>query len=127
MTLTFNSLATDASLWRSTVGIFPVGIYLPAMVTSAWTAAFVAAGIDAVIGHAPQYGVQARWCDALLVVATLCFVLVAICMSQYLTWTKVGAGNIEMSGRWAGNCYRCCRCSCLDYPCSGHRAAGSRR
>lgn len=94
LTLPFHTIATDPWLARQAIGLLGwLAIPMPVWLNAAWAVAvgcaFGADGLGRGEGRAAGH-----WADAGLLVLAVLAGIVLIYISQYLVWTRVGAGQI---------------------------------
>jgi hypothetical protein len=95
-TITWYTISTDQWIVPTAIGVLGfLSIPLPSALYSLWQAALASACVGAVFTDAVQRRVQFPWRDALVVSIAVCLGVIAIYMSQYLTWTIVGAERVE--------------------------------
>jgi Predicted membrane protein (DUF2142) len=95
LTLPAQTLVSDARRWRELIGVLgPLKIVLPAAFYLVW---IVAAGVALVadLTTLPRATQLKGWLEAFFLLAACVASIFAIYLSQYISWTPVGAEYIE--------------------------------
>jgi uncharacterized membrane protein len=96
VTLTWGTIGHDPWIVRSTIGVLgPLSIPLPEDLYGLWKVALACACGAAALGGGGRWKLRLNWADAVIVAGVICLGVIAIYMSQYLVWTKVGATQVE--------------------------------
>jgi uncharacterized membrane protein len=94
ITITWNTISHDPWLYRSAVGLLGfLTVPLPDRVYQVWTVSLFSACLATMLNDGRSWIASINVGDSIVVVAIICIGAIAIYMSQYLTWTQVGAAT----------------------------------
>ena len=92
ITITWNTISTDPWIYRSAIGILGfLTLQLPGHLYQIWAASLLSACRVSMINNGRSWTAQISARDSIVVAAIIGIGVIAIYMSQYLTWTQVGA------------------------------------
>jgi uncharacterized membrane protein len=92
ITITWNTILSEPWLYRSAVGVLGFNdLYLPRGLYRVWSVSLLSACLAAMVNDGRSWGVRVNINDSIVVLVVICTGVIAVYMSQYFTWTQVGA------------------------------------